>query len=71
MRIAIGCDHHGVSLKQSIIKLVTDAGHSCDLNRFFEGTNCLAIRDDAHGQRRANTGELIQFPGVGGVQVYL
>ena len=28
MRIAIGCDHWGVNLKQSIIKLITDAGHS-------------------------------------------
>lgn len=28
MRIAIGCDHHGLNLKKSIIKLITDAGHS-------------------------------------------
>ena len=28
MRIAIGCDHRGLDLKQSIIKLVTEAGHS-------------------------------------------
>jgi len=28
MRIAIGCDHRGVNLKQSVIKLITDAGHS-------------------------------------------
>jgi len=28
MRIAIGCDHHGLNLKQSIIKLITEAGHS-------------------------------------------
>ncbi len=28
MRIAIGCDHRGLNLKQSIIKLVTEAGHS-------------------------------------------
>ncbi len=28
MRIAIGCDHWGVNLKQSIIKLITEAGHS-------------------------------------------
>jgi ribose 5-phosphate isomerase B len=28
VRIAIGCDHHGLELKQSIIKLITDAGHS-------------------------------------------
>jgi len=27
VRIAIGCDHRGLKLKQSIIKLVTDAGH--------------------------------------------
>ena len=27
MRIAIGCDHRGVGLKQSIIKLITEAGH--------------------------------------------
>ena len=28
MRIAIGCDHHGVNLKRSIVKLITEAGHS-------------------------------------------
>ena len=28
MRIAIGVDHRGLDLKQAIIKLVTDAGHS-------------------------------------------
>jgi ribose 5-phosphate isomerase B len=28
MRIAIGCDHKGLNLKQSIMKLVTQMGHS-------------------------------------------
>jgi len=28
VRIAIGCDHWGVNLKQSVIELITDAGHS-------------------------------------------
>jgi len=28
VRIAIGCDHNGLELKQSIIKLITEAGHS-------------------------------------------
>ncbi len=28
MRIAIGGDHHSISLKQSIIKWITDDGHS-------------------------------------------
>ncbi len=28
MRIAIGCDHHGPTLKQFIIKLITEAGYS-------------------------------------------
>ena len=28
MRIAIGCDHRGLELKQFIIKLITEAGHS-------------------------------------------
>jgi len=28
MRIAIGCDHHGLNLKQSITKVITEAGHS-------------------------------------------
>jgi ribose 5-phosphate isomerase B len=27
MRIAIGCDHRGLELKQSVIKLLTGAGH--------------------------------------------
>lgn len=30
MRIAIGCDHRGLNLKQSIIKLITQMEHSCD-----------------------------------------
>ncbi|MBI2287994.1 MAG: RpiB/LacA/LacB family sugar-phosphate isomerase, partial [Chloroflexi bacterium] len=28
MRIAIGCDHRGFKLKQSIIKLLTEGGYS-------------------------------------------
>jgi len=28
VRIAIGCDHRGLNLKQSVIELITDAGHS-------------------------------------------
>ena len=28
MRIAIGCDHRGLALKQLVIRLVTEAGHS-------------------------------------------
>ncbi len=28
MRIAIGCDHNGLEFKQSVIKLITEAGHS-------------------------------------------
>ena len=28
MRIAIGCDHRGINLKKTVIKLITDAGHS-------------------------------------------
>ena len=28
MRIAIGCDHRGLNLKQCIIKLISEAGHS-------------------------------------------
>ena len=30
MRIAIGCDHRGLNLKQFVMKLITDAGHSVD-----------------------------------------
>ena len=30
MRIAIGCDHRGFELKQFIMKLITQAGHSCE-----------------------------------------
>lgn len=28
MRIAIGCDHRGFELKQRVIRLITEAGHS-------------------------------------------
>jgi ribose 5-phosphate isomerase B len=30
LRIAIGCDHRGLDFKQSVIRLITEAGHSCD-----------------------------------------
>ncbi len=30
MRIAIGCDHRGVELKKTVIKLITEAGHTCE-----------------------------------------
>jgi ribose 5-phosphate isomerase B len=30
MRIAIGCDHRGLELKQFIVKLVTEMGHDCE-----------------------------------------
>ena len=30
MHIAIGCDHRGLNLKQSIIKLITQTEHSCE-----------------------------------------
>ena len=36
MRIAIGCDHRGLNLKQSVIKLITGAGHS------YEDFGCAA-----------------------------
>ncbi len=36
MRIAIGCDHRGLNLKQSVIKLITDAGHN------YEDFGCYA-----------------------------
>ena len=28
MHIAIGCDHRGLNLKQSLMKLITEAGHN-------------------------------------------
>ncbi len=28
MRIAVGCDHRGLKLKQLVIKLITEAGHT-------------------------------------------
>ena len=30
MRIAVGCDHRGLELKQFVMKLITDAGHDCE-----------------------------------------
>ncbi len=30
MRIAIGCDHRGLNFKQSILKLITEMGHTCE-----------------------------------------
>ena len=29
MRIALGCDHRGLNLKQAIAGFITEAGHSC------------------------------------------
>ncbi len=28
MRIAIGCDHRGLNLKRTVVKLITEAGHN-------------------------------------------
>jgi len=36
VRIAIGCDHHGPDLKQSVIRLITEAGHE------YEDFGCYA-----------------------------
>ena len=30
MRIAIGCDHRGISLKKFVMKLITESGYSCE-----------------------------------------
>jgi len=30
VRIAIGCDHRGLELKQEVIRIITAAGHSCE-----------------------------------------
>lgn len=30
MRIVIGCDHRGLSLKQSVIQLIVQMGHRCE-----------------------------------------
>ena len=30
MRLAVGCDHRGLAMKQLVIKLITEAGHSCE-----------------------------------------
>ncbi|MFC2066705.1 ribose 5-phosphate isomerase B [Chloroflexota bacterium] len=30
MRIAIGCDHRGLTLKQFVAKLLSETGHSCE-----------------------------------------
>ena len=30
MRVAIGCDHRGLNLKQFVIELVTEVEHSCE-----------------------------------------
>jgi len=30
MRIAVGCDHRALELKQEVMKLVDEAGHSCE-----------------------------------------
>ena len=35
MKVAIGCDHHGVALKDQLIKRLTDEGHEV----FDAGTN--------------------------------
>ncbi len=29
MRVAIGCDHRGLNLKQLVVKLITEMEHSC------------------------------------------
>ena len=39
MQIALGCDHRGLQLKQMIINLVTDIGHTCkDFGCYYDTT---------------------------------
>ena len=70
MHIAIGSDHRGVNLKQAVIKLLTDAGHS------FEdfGTNSTDPADypdialkvaEAVAKGKAERGILICDNGIG------
>lgn len=40
MRIAIGCDHRGLKLKQSIIKLISEAGHSYEDFGCYTADSC-------------------------------
>ena len=53
MRIAIGCDHRGVDFKQSVIKVITDAGHS------YEDFGCYTADPVDYPDIAKNVGEAV------------
>ena len=70
MRIAIGCDHRGVKLKQAIIKYISESGHSYEDFGCFTGepvdypdTAYLAAKAVAAGE--ADRAILVCGTGIG------
>jgi len=70
MRIALGCDHRGWNLKQAIISLITELGHSYeDFGSYdtnpadYPDSACLVA--EAVGEGRFDYGILICSTGIG------
>lgn len=53
MRIAIGCDHRGLDLKQAIIKLIADAGHG------YEDSGCFTTESVDYPDIAKKVGEAV------------
>ena len=70
MRIAIGCDHRGVDFKQSIIKIITEAGHSyqdfgCDTSEPVDYPDIAKMVGEAVARGDFERGILICNNGIG------
>ena len=53
MRIAIGCDHRGLSLKQFIVKITTEMEHNC------EDLGCYTTESVDYPDIAKNVGEAV------------
>ena len=53
MRIAIGCDHRGLELKQEVIKVITNAGHS------YEDFGCFTTESVDYPDIAKKVGEAV------------
>ncbi|MCL1979847.1 MAG: ribose 5-phosphate isomerase B [Proteobacteria bacterium] len=70
MKIAIGCDHGGFDLKQVIVPIVEQAGHTvvdlgCHTNESVDYPDFAALVCAAIGEGRCQRGILICGTGIG------
>jgi ribose 5-phosphate isomerase B len=70
MRIAIGCDHRGLNLKQRVIRLITEAGHSyedfgCSTTEPVDYPDIAKVVSEAVASGNFDRGILICGTGIG------